>query len=309
MKEESMNKNLKYGIIEVTRQCQLRCPGCYMVRTGSLNGGQMSLEEAIRVLDVCREYRGEDLETMDILGGEPLLWPYLKPYIEELLRRGILPWIFTNMIAITPELVQWLYERRVCITGKLNINPDDAENLQLQSKLIGEPHFYSLYNDLVNLGAKKMIEGINIFMQAGYKSPLFKLENLVRKVNVKMVPSMYKWCLEKGVDPDIELLGCGEGISDAYWEIGPTPKELAEMILEIQKVRADLGLEKKRLSCLTFSVRAGSLRPDSILARMARSVPAPTPTRPWQTFQNRMPSKRHSNHHCSSVATRLPGTR
>ena len=98
---------LRYGIIEVTTRCQLRCPGCYMVRRSALNKGEMSFEQAVHILDLCKEYRGgRELETMDVLGGEPLLWSHLRQFVEELIHRDILPWIFTNMVAITPEVAR-----------------------------------------------------------------------------------------------------------------------------------------------------------------------------------------------------------
>jgi len=128
---------LKYGIIEVTTRCQLRCKGCYMVRKDSLNGQQMTLEQAINVLDLCKEYCGQELESMDILGGDPLLWPYLGAYIEELICRSIKPWVFTNMLAINPEMAKWLFERNVYITGKMNINPNDPNQLKIQAELLG----------------------------------------------------------------------------------------------------------------------------------------------------------------------------
>jgi len=226
-------KGLKYGIIEATTRCQCACPGCYMVRRGALNDGEMTLNEAIRVLDLCRDYIGQELETMDILGGEPLLWPPLKDYIEILLKRGIAPWLFTNMVAITPSMAKWLREREIYITGKLNIDPIDASQLELQAQMIGRN---------VRM-AKRMIIGIEILKSAGYQAPLFRVENLIRKKNIGLVPGYYRWCLENGIGTDVELLASGEKIADSYWEIAPDPKEIAEMINGIQRIRKSFGLE------------------------------------------------------------------
>ncbi len=224
---------LRYGIIEVTTRCQLRCPGCYMVRRDALNKGTMAFEQAVRILDLCREYVGQELETMDILGGEPLLWPDLKQYIEVLLSRGIKPWVFTNMLAITPQLARWLYERRVPITGKLNVDPSDAHQLALQAQLIGST---------VPV-AKAMIERIEVFRDAGYQAPLFRLQNLVRRDNIQWVPDYYRWCLIDDIGTDLELMGSGECIGAEYWQIAPTPPELAQMIERVQAVRRGFGLK------------------------------------------------------------------
>lgn len=225
---------LKYGIIEVTSRCQFACPGCYMVRRKALNKHKdLSLKTAIKILDLCRDYIGQELETMDILGGEPLLWLDLKNYITELLNRGIQPWIFTNMIAITPSLANWLFERKIHITGKLNIDPDDQSLLSLQALMIG--------NNVET--AQKMIEAINVFLKAGYKTPLFRLQNLIRKANINIIPDYYRWCLRKNIGTDLELMASGEPIGPSYWQVAPTPQMVADMIKKIQAVRAEFNLE------------------------------------------------------------------
>lgn len=220
------NAGLCYGIIEVTARCQLRCPGCYMVRRDKLGKGNMSLEQAVRVLDLCRDYRGSELETMDILGGEPLLWPHLREYIEILLGRGIKPWIFTNMIAITPELAVWLFERQVHVTGKWNIaNSRDSDQMSLQAQLIGA----------TLPAAKKMFRAIKIFMDAGYRDPLFRLQNLIRKSNIKLVPDYIRFCRMQEIGVDLELMGSGEPVGPEYFEVAPTPKELADLIRTLER--------------------------------------------------------------------------
>ncbi|MFA5051756.1 MAG: radical SAM/SPASM domain-containing protein [Patescibacteria group bacterium] len=223
---------LRYGIIEVTTRCQCACPGCYMVRRDGLNHGDMPLAQAVRILDLCREYTGRELETMDLLGGDPLLWPHLKAYLTILLDRGILPWVFTNMIAITPELARWLFEREIHVTGKLNINPDDPGNLELQAEMIGQ-------NASV---AKKMVEAISVFTDAGYRQPLFRAQNLIRRNNIHLVPDYYRWCLQRDIGTDLELMASGEPVDEEYFRIAPTPVELAVMIRKVQAVRSEFNL-------------------------------------------------------------------
>lgn len=224
---------LLYGIIEVTTKCQCACLGCYMVKRRALNHGEMTLAQAIKVLNFCHDYCGQELETMDILGGEPLLWLPLQKYITTLLKRGIKPWVFTNMLAITPALAKWLFERRINITGKLNINPDDTSQLPLQAKMLGKN---------INT-AKKMIAAIDVFLGTGYQAPLFHLQNLIRKANIDFIPGYYRWCLQRNIGTDLELMGSGEPIGPAYWEVAPTPQQIADLVLKIQKVRGEFGLK------------------------------------------------------------------
>jgi len=223
---------LRYGILETTTYCQCLCPGCYMVKRRLLNGKNLDLKTAVHVLDLCRDYLGNNLETMDLLGGDPLLWPCLKDYVGLLLKRGIKPWIFTNMIAITPELARWLKEREVNITGKLNVDPGDPEQLIIQAALLGRG----------KKTAEKMIAAINVFLEARYRDPLFRLQNLIRQANIGQVPEYYRWCLKRNVGTDLELMGSGEAIGPNYWEIAPNQKELALMIKRVQEVRQEFDL-------------------------------------------------------------------
>jgi radical SAM protein with 4Fe4S-binding SPASM domain len=235
--EGEIGRNLRYGIIEVTTKCQCLCLGCYMVRREALNKNQMSYERAILILDLCKDFIGKELETMDILGGEPLLWPFLKDYITNLIARGITPWIFTNMLSIKPELAKWLFEREIHITGKLNINPEDSSQIETQAKMLGRNLFM----------AKKLISSIKIFQSVGYKSPLFRLQNLIRKENISLVPGYYDWCFKNNIGTDLELMGSGEPIDEKYWEVAPTPKQIAQMIPEVQEIRKKYNLKPAKV--------------------------------------------------------------
>ncbi|MFH0951983.1 MAG: hypothetical protein V1838_02205 [Patescibacteria group bacterium] len=187
------------------------------------------------VLDLCRAYIGQELETMDIFGGEPLLWPPLKDYIEVLIDRGIKPWVFTNMLAFTRETAEWLLEREVHITGKLNIGDfTDSGQLALQAEMIG----------CNQATARKMEQKIDLLLSVGYRQPLFRLQNLIRKANIYLVPEYYRYCLERDIGVDLELMGSGEGIDTEYFSIAPTARQIAEMITMVQKVRRDFGLEE-----------------------------------------------------------------
>jgi len=73
--EEQGSSGLRYGIIEVTTNCQFRCPGCYMVRRDALNRGAMTFDQAIKPLDLVKGYTGKELETMDILGESLFFGP------------------------------------------------------------------------------------------------------------------------------------------------------------------------------------------------------------------------------------------
>jgi radical SAM protein with 4Fe4S-binding SPASM domain len=156
----------------------------------------------------------------------------LQEYIEILLDRGIVPWIFTNMVGITPRFAKWLFERAVYITGKLNIDPRERTQIPLQADLLGSSI----------RGAEKMIEAIEVFLDAGYRDPLFRLQNLVRKTNIGFVPDYYSYCLSREIGTDLELMASGEKIDSKYWAIAPSPEDIVQMIVQVQGVRTRFNL-------------------------------------------------------------------
>ncbi|MDD4287780.1 MAG: hypothetical protein PHO20_02455 [Candidatus Peribacteraceae bacterium] len=212
--------------MESTTRCHFHCSGCYMTQRHALNKGEMSLERAIRFLDLSEQYLGRNLETMDILGGEPLQWPPLPFYIEELLRREIKPWIFTNMVEIDPNRASWLLERGVFITGKLNIaDPGDPEQMALQAELIGST---------VEM-AGRMIKGIDVLLAAGYREPFFRLENLMRRKNLHLVPGFIEFCRARGIGMDVEIMGSCVPLGPHYFEVAPTAQELADLVRTLMR--------------------------------------------------------------------------
>jgi len=225
-----------------------------MIRRKALNGQKMTLEDAVRILDLCREYRsGEELKTMDILGGEPLLWPHLKPFIEVLLGRGIKPWIFSNLIAMTAETASWLSQRQVSVTGKLNIgNPSDPKQLKIQGEMIGRGRKTVL----------QMLKGIDAMLETGYRDPLFRLENLLRRKNLPYAADFVVYCHDRGIGVDLEVMGCGEPLDEEYFKIAPTAEELAdlvrkfearpELLPEFQETRKKLLMPHMFRSCQFF---------------------------------------------------------
>jgi MoaA/NifB/PqqE/SkfB family radical SAM enzyme len=81
--------------IEITRECPLRCPGCYAYEDAHLGGGvtlrslqdRKGQELIVGVLDVVERYRPIHLS---IVGGDPLVrYRELETLVPLLLARGI----------------------------------------------------------------------------------------------------------------------------------------------------------------------------------------------------------------------------
>ncbi len=73
------------GIIEVTQNCNLRCPTCF---TDSPSGGTLSLQQVESILDKFVESEG-DPEVVQFSGGEPTVHPEILPMLKAAKDKGI----------------------------------------------------------------------------------------------------------------------------------------------------------------------------------------------------------------------------
>lgn len=114
--------------IEITRECPLRCPGCYAYGADHL-GGAMTLRE-------LSDFRGDDLvrgvlELVDrhkplhvsLVGGEPMVrHRELSSIVPELSSRGIFTMIVTS--AIIPIPMEWMELPRFMVAVSIDGLPE-----------------------------------------------------------------------------------------------------------------------------------------------------------------------------------------
>src|SRR5690242_10981260 len=106
--------------VEITKECPLKCPGCYAYNPEHLGG-----EVTLRGLS---EYRGEELVRrfmglvdehrpmhISIVGGEPLMRRReLDTILPMLAERGIFTLLVTSAVARVP--VEWMAIPRLRVT-------------------------------------------------------------------------------------------------------------------------------------------------------------------------------------------------
>lgn len=217
------------AIVEVVSSCNFGCQGCYMLQnTDTQKSDVMHPEDVKEIIDCFHPL------SVDILGGEPLLSPYFMEIIEICVNSGVTPKLFSNLSMMNSKTAEFLLEREVYVTGKLNIgNTEDAEQLRLQARLIER--------DLDHV--HKMIEGINTMLATGYRRPLFALENLVRKKNIHLAPAFTQWCLRNEITPALELPACSNPkYRDHFFrEIAPERTQIKEAIRRLERVCKESG--------------------------------------------------------------------
>src|SRR5581483_6209008 len=105
--------------IEITRECPLRCPGCYAYGDDHLGGGQ--------TLRQVRDFKGQELIDgvlalidrhkplhVSIVGGEPLVrYRELNTLLPALSRRGLHVQLVTSAVREIP--VEWRSIKRLSI--------------------------------------------------------------------------------------------------------------------------------------------------------------------------------------------------
>jgi len=230
--------NRSAAIVELLTSCSARCPGCYM------DGSEDNRfdEKGVFTIDLVKKYlnfldpNNQGLvETLDILGGEPLLvWKLLMEVVLECRQRNIKPWLFTNMAHMTEQRAIWLLEHNVYITGKWNIGmPQNQEDWEFQGKMVGRNSAF----------ARSMWKGIQNILKAGYQEPMFSIENLVRPINVELVPAFYQMCFEFNIRPDLELPAACDSLINDYYRNIPSVDQLNKMIEEVGKIYKQFGIE------------------------------------------------------------------
>lgn len=88
-------------VIEVTKDCNLRCRQCLKIKEPL----SLSLSEAKAVVD--QAWRA-GVKTVRITGGEPLLYPHLKNLLSYIKSRGLACFLNTNLTLLNDSMKEWL---------------------------------------------------------------------------------------------------------------------------------------------------------------------------------------------------------
>jgi len=94
--------SLRYLELQLTRRCNLKCRHCYL---GPQKKEDLSLQDAIHI---SREFESMGGLRLLISGGEPLLYPSLRKYFDEISQINVRRVLLTNGTKITAENIQWL---------------------------------------------------------------------------------------------------------------------------------------------------------------------------------------------------------
>jgi radical SAM protein with 4Fe4S-binding SPASM domain len=94
--------SLRYLELQLLHRCNLACRHCYL---GASRPAEMKLEEALAITGQFEQMGGLRLI---ISGGEPLLYPRLRDFIEETAHLNIRRILLTNGTLINRKIASWL---------------------------------------------------------------------------------------------------------------------------------------------------------------------------------------------------------
>ena len=108
---------LEFAWLEVTARCNCRCLHCYADAAQHDAPDALSLERRLTLLD---ELRAAGCSAVQLIGGEPLLYPHWRALVEGIAARGFdFCELFTNATLLDDEALAFLDAHRVQIATTL----------------------------------------------------------------------------------------------------------------------------------------------------------------------------------------------
>lgn len=169
---------LRY-FFELTYQCNLNCPYCYVGQERKKN--EMTTEEWFKIIDQIPFY-----SFVTLVGGEPLIRKDFIPILERTAKKtfGKLN-VVTNGVLINDEIIDAFIRTKMML---LSVSLDGyGENHDKNRNKEGI--FDKIITNLDNLNSKK-----------GKKKPMVDIKTIVLENNLDDLPKLYKLCGDMNFD-------------------------------------------------------------------------------------------------------------
>ena len=111
--------------IEFSRNCNFRCPYCYVPDRAPLKN-QLSRDE---IRDVILQAKDMGARRIIILGGEPTIYPHILEMIRFIRSEDLEVEMFTNGSRVTAEFARRLFEERVRVVLKMNTFDENVQDM------------------------------------------------------------------------------------------------------------------------------------------------------------------------------------
>lgn len=200
---------------EVTSKCNLRCDFCSSIQTGHMKPqtADLNTDEILHVIDKLAE---NEVLSIFITGGEPLIREDIPQILEKCYKRDISPELVTNAQLADKNMSSRL---------------KDAGLNGAQVSLEGPE---SIHDSITNLPGsyKKTIEGIKNLREEGVN---IVLSSVITKENYMAIPRFFEEMCEKNLVDSYRTLRFMALSRDAFRLIVP-PTEIKKMNVGIKRI-------------------------------------------------------------------------
>lgn len=204
--------------LELTRACNLVCKYCYASSGRPLKDELSYLE----LTQAVSQAAGLGARRIIILGGgEPLIYPQLRPLISYIRSLELDVDVFTNGTLLSREWADFLFEHQVAVNVKYNSNRPEV-----QDHLAGRPGTFAAIQ-----------EALSHLRQAGYPDQEHRVgvETVICRQNIKDLPEIWRWARDHQYIPYVEIM-TPQGRAQEYPELEVSSQETLELFQAIQKI-------------------------------------------------------------------------
>lgn len=272
------NRRLLSMEIEFGRECNFRCPYCYVVDPATAPQ-ELTPEEIRNAIDQAHELGARRLI---MLGGEPMLYPQLQEMVRYITSKGMEIEIFTNGTNVTPEMAAFFFEHSVKVVVKLN-SFDPTVHIQLTGRKWAHECIHTALENL--LAAGYPTEGKRI-----------AASTIICQQNIKELKELWCWLRDRDIDPYFEMI-TPQGRSSRNQWLYPEPAETEALFFDIARLdREKYGREwepqpplvgnkclRNQFTCLVdaygnvmpcvgITIPAGNIRERSLQSILADSI-------------------------------------
>jgi len=227
--------------LETNRTCNLRCRYCY-AESGVDADAVAPYEVLVDRVDQAYELGAASIVVIG--GGEPTIHPRFRDLIDYIHRRGMVPMVFSNGLAIDADLAGFLFDRGASVMTKLDsLRPDR------QDYLAGMAGAYD-----------RIRRGLDHLLSAGFDRPddpgrlRLGASFVSCRLNRDEIADIWRFCRQRRIFPNMEVLTptgrAKESLPDQGLETG-----------EIQQYKFGLlDLDREEFACdwLPYTPLAGS---------------------------------------------------
>lgn len=184
--EKPAPAGLNFVWLELTAKCNNRCLHCYTDSSGSnCDDSPLPLE---RYLSLIPEIRAAGCAALQLIGGEPLLYPHWRKLIKKAAEENFeFIEVFTNATLLTEEIVDFFAQYHVHIATTLY-----ADNAEVHDKITQNPGSFRKTESSIQMLLKKNV-------------PL-RIASILMKANEKEGEKIMNYCAALGIEtlpPDI----------------------------------------------------------------------------------------------------------